>query len=90
MGAVPRKERQILRDVCHHKLQGYLAEYMERACIAETTRALLLEAIKLRPRGRGEAQLTKRLTCIKVACGPSCTCLRGNISTRTVRSRSHV
>jgi len=32
------KGRQVPRDACHHTLEGYLAEYMERARLAETGR----------------------------------------------------
>jgi integrase/recombinase XerD len=31
---------------CHHTLQGYLAEYVERARLAEAGRAALYQAIK--------------------------------------------
>ena len=35
---------------CHHTLQGYLAEYVECACLAEIARGLLFQVIKLAPR----------------------------------------
>jgi hypothetical protein len=41
---------------CHHALEGYLAEYMERARLAEAARVPLFQAIKSRPDRRGEAQ----------------------------------
>jgi site-specific recombinase XerD len=40
---------------CHHTLEGYLAEYIERGRLADARR--LFQAIKYRPYGRGEAQL---------------------------------
>jgi integrase/recombinase XerD len=47
---------------CHHTLEGYLAEYLERAQLAEAGRTPLFQAIKVRPYGRGEAALNgKRL-----------------------------
>jgi integrase/recombinase XerC len=42
---------------CHHTLEGYLAEYIERAWLGEAGRVPLFQAIKVRPYGRGEAQL---------------------------------
>ena len=42
---------------CHHTLEGYLAEYIERARLGEVARVPLFQAIKSRPYGRGEAQL---------------------------------
>jgi integrase len=42
---------------CHHTLDGYLAEYVERAGLAEAGRAPLFQAIKVRTYGRGEAVL---------------------------------
>jgi len=47
---------------CHHTLEGYLAEYIECARLAEAGRvplfqAIMFQAIKCRPYGRGEAQL---------------------------------
>jgi hypothetical protein len=42
---------------CHHTLEGYLAEYIERARLGEVARVPLFQAIKYRPYGRGEAQL---------------------------------
>jgi len=42
---------------CHHTLEGYLAEYIERARLAEAGRAPLFQAIKYRPYGRGQAEL---------------------------------
>jgi site-specific recombinase XerD len=42
---------------CHHTLEGYLTEYVERAGLAEAGRAPLFQPIKVRPYGRGEAQL---------------------------------
>ena len=42
---------------CHHTLEGYLAEYLERAKLADAGRIPLFQAIKYRPYGRGEAQL---------------------------------
>jgi integrase len=41
---------------CHHTLQGYLAEYVERARLAEAGRAALFQAIKYCPMVR-EAEL---------------------------------
>src|SRR5262245_42752471 len=40
---------------CHHTLDGHLAEYMERARLAEAGRVPLFQAIKARPYGHGEA-----------------------------------
>src|SRR5215831_5025510 len=40
---------------CHHTLEGYLAEYLERAQLADAGRVPLFQAIKYRPYGRGEA-----------------------------------
>jgi site-specific recombinase XerD len=42
---------------CHHTLEAYLAEYLERAQLADAGRVPLFQAIKSRPYGRGEAQL---------------------------------
>src|SRR6516164_2934891 len=42
---------------CHHTLEGYLCEYIERARLAEAGRVPLFQAIKSRPYGRGEAEL---------------------------------
>jgi site-specific recombinase XerD len=42
---------------CHHTLEGYLAEYIERARLAEAGRAPLFQAIRYRAYGRGEAVL---------------------------------
>jgi site-specific recombinase XerD len=42
---------------CHHTLESYLAEYMERARLAEAGRAPLFQAIRYRAYGRGEAVL---------------------------------
>jgi len=42
---------------CHYTLEGYLAEYLERARLAEAGRVPLFKAFKYRPYGRGEAQL---------------------------------
>jgi integrase/recombinase XerD len=43
---------------CHHTLEGYLVEYTECARLAEAGRAPLFRAIKHRPYGRGQAELT--------------------------------
>jgi hypothetical protein len=43
---------------CHHTLEGYLAEYMDRARLTEAGRVPLFQAFKHRPYGRGQAQLT--------------------------------
>ena len=42
---------------CHHTLEGYLAEYVERARLGDAGRVPLFQAIKSRPYGRGEAIL---------------------------------
>ena len=42
---------------CHHTLEGYLAEYIERARLAAAGRAPLFQAIRYRAYGRGEAVL---------------------------------
>ena len=42
---------------CLHTLEGYLAEYLDRAHLADAGRAPLFQAMKCRPYGRGEAQL---------------------------------
>src|SRR5262249_53857038 len=42
----------------HHMLEGYLAEYVERARLGELGRVPLFQAIKHRPYGRGQAELT--------------------------------
>src|SRR5262245_4590021 len=42
---------------CHHTLEGYLAEYIERARLAEAGRAPLFQAIRYRAYGRGEVVL---------------------------------
>jgi integrase len=42
---------------CHHTLEGYLTEYIERARLAEAGRVPLFQAIKYRPYGRGLAEL---------------------------------
>ena len=43
---------------CHHTLEGYLAEYLDRAQLADAGgRVPHFQAIKCRPYGRGEAQL---------------------------------
>src|SRR5262245_4213354 len=44
---------------CHHTLEGYLAEYIERARLAEAGRAPLFQAIRYRAYGRGEAILNR-------------------------------
>src|SRR5262249_12681514 len=43
---------------CHHTLESYLAEYIERARLGEAARVPLFQAIKHRPYGRGQAELT--------------------------------
>jgi len=42
---------------CHHTLEGYLSEYIERARLAEAGRAPLFQAMRYRAYGRGEAIL---------------------------------
>jgi site-specific recombinase XerD len=42
---------------CHHTLEGYLSEYIERARLGEAGRVPLFQAIKVRPYGRGETML---------------------------------
>jgi integrase len=42
---------------CHHTLEGYLAEYIERARLAQAARVPLFQAIRYRAYGRGEAIL---------------------------------
>jgi hypothetical protein len=42
---------------CHHTLEGYLAEYVERIRLVEASRAPQFPAVKARPYGCGEAQL---------------------------------
>jgi len=42
---------------CHHTLEGYLTEYIEHARLGEAARIPLFQAIKVRPYGRGEAEL---------------------------------
>jgi site-specific recombinase XerD len=42
---------------CHHTLEGYLAEYVDRAQLADAGRVPLFQAIKCRPYGVGDAQL---------------------------------
>jgi site-specific recombinase XerD len=42
---------------CHHTLEGNLAEYIERARLADAGRVPLFQAIKYRAYGRGEAVL---------------------------------
>src|SRR5262245_19964130 len=42
---------------CHHTLEGYLAEYIERARLTEAGRFPLFQAIRYRAYGRGEAVL---------------------------------
>jgi len=43
---------------CHHTLEGYLSEYIEHARLGEAARVPLFQAIKHRPYGRGQAELT--------------------------------
>ena len=43
---------------CHHTLEGYLTEYIERARLGEVGRVPLFQTIKHRPYGRGQAELT--------------------------------
>ena len=43
---------------CHPTLEGYLAEYIERARLSEAGRFPLYQAIKSRPYGRREAVLS--------------------------------
>src|SRR5215471_1995189 len=43
---------------CHHTREGYLAEYIERARLAEAGRVPLFQATKHRAYGRGSAELT--------------------------------
>ena len=43
---------------CHRTLEGYLAEYLERAGLTGAGRVPLFQAIKHRPYGRGQAELT--------------------------------
>ena len=43
---------------CHHTLEGYRAEYVEHARLSEAGRVPLFQAIKHRPYGRGQAELT--------------------------------
>jgi site-specific recombinase XerD len=42
---------------CHHTLEGYLTDYIERARLTEAGRVPLFQAIKYRPYGRGQAEL---------------------------------
>jgi integrase len=42
---------------CHHTLEGYLAEYIERA-VGRSRKGSLFQTIKPRPYGRGQAELT--------------------------------
>jgi site-specific recombinase XerD len=42
---------------CHHTLEGYLAEYIECARLTDAGKAPLFQAVKVRPYGRGEAEL---------------------------------
>jgi integrase len=42
---------------CHHTLECYLVEYIERARLAEVRRGPLFQAIRYRAYGRGEAVL---------------------------------
>jgi integrase len=42
-------------------LEGYLAEYVERARLTEAGRVPLFQAIKYRPYGRGQAELNGEL-----------------------------
>jgi integrase len=42
---------------CHHTLEAYLTEYIERARLTEAGRAPLFQGIKYRPYGRGHAEL---------------------------------
>jgi integrase len=42
---------------CHHTLEAYLSEYIERAHLGEAPRASLFQAIKSRPYGRGQPEL---------------------------------
>ena len=42
---------------CHHTLEGYLTEYIERARLAEAGRVPLFQAIRYRAYGRGEVVL---------------------------------
>src|SRR5262245_41847327 len=43
---------------CYHTLEGYLSEYIEQARLGELGRVPLFQAIKHRPYGRGQAELT--------------------------------
>ena len=43
---------------CHHTLEGYLGEYIERARLAEAVRVPLFQAIKYRPTGAGRRSLS--------------------------------
>src|SRR5215470_10063417 len=43
---------------CHHTLEAYLTEYIEHARLDEAARVPLFQAIKHRPYGHGEAELT--------------------------------
>ena len=43
---------------CHHTLEGYLSEYIERARLVDAGRMPLFQAIKSRPYGRREAVLS--------------------------------
>jgi site-specific recombinase XerD len=45
---------------CHHTLEGYLAEYLERGGLVGNLKLPLFQAIKHRPFGRGEAELNGR------------------------------
>ena len=58
---------------CHHTLESYLAEYIERARLAEAGRATLFQAIRYRPYGREEAVLAGQpLRCRRHRAGTTC------------------
>jgi hypothetical protein len=44
---------------CHHTRVGYPAEYLEPTQLADAGRVPLFQAIKYRPYGRWEAQLSR-------------------------------
>src|SRR5215467_4816437 len=41
---------------CHHTLEGYLTDYLERAQLADAGRVPLFQAFKCRPRSRRRAR----------------------------------
>jgi hypothetical protein len=71
---------------CHHTLESYLAEYMDRARLAEAGRAQLFQAIKHRPYGRGHSA-SRRTDCRTEERGKGRQCQRSILWGPVIKNR---